>query len=104
MYIILFSVKITKPPYLLRFTAGYKYASLLSTATKHLSVDYPSEVRDWLQLLLNQQLFCQNKRGYWYDQLAMVEAKYFKNLEKVSRRSRCTIQIGPKVLVGINIC
>lgn len=73
-----------KPTYLLRFSAGAKYASALTFATKHLAVVSPQEVKEWLTLLLSQQLYCRNKRGFWYDQLAMIETKYLKNYEAVS--------------------
>lgn len=73
----------SKPSYLLRFTAGAKYASTLSIASKHLAATCPHEVKEWLTLLLSQKFYCRNKRGFWYDQLAMIETKYVKNYEQV---------------------
>lgn len=57
---------------------------MLSFGTKHLAADHALEVKSWLELLLTQQMYCRNKRGYWYNQLAMVEMKYFKQFENVS--------------------
>lgn len=85
MYLFCCSIKLeTKPSYLLRFTAGAKYASLLNIAVKHLTATHENEVKEWLNLLLNQQLYCQHKKGLWYDQLVMMETKYFCNYEVVS--------------------
>lgn len=69
---------------MLRFTAGAKYVSALSVAVKHVGVGYQNEVKDWLTLLLSQNLYSQYKRGFWYDQLVMLETKYFNDYEKVS--------------------
>lgn len=81
---VCFSIKQEpKPSYLLRLTAASKYASILNMAAKHLSATYYNEVKDWLNLLLSQKLYYQHKRGLWYDQLVMLETKYFHNYEVV---------------------
>lgn len=81
---IFFFRKLNKPKHLVCFTAGHKYASTLSTACKHLTVHCPAEVRNWLKTLLKQDYYCQRKRGFWSEQLAMVSMKYFKDLEEAS--------------------
>lgn len=73
-----------KPPHLLCFTPGAKYVNALSFGTEHLVSDHALVVKRWLELLLSQHVYSQNKRGFWYNQLAMIETKYFKQFDAVS--------------------
>lgn len=49
-------------------------------------------VKSWIELLLSQDVYSQSKRGYWYNQLAMIEMKYFKQFENVSNNDNNNIQ------------
>lgn len=86
MFVLCFnSTDLGSKPHLLKFTDGHQHASTISTGAKFLTSKHAQEVRFWLELLLNQSLFLQERKGAWYEQLAMIHMKYEQDQHKVKR-------------------
>lgn len=69
---------------MMRFTAGHKYARILSLGAKHLARHYPDNVGEWLTFLIEQDRYNVQMRGIWYDLLVLVQYNYLKETDTVS--------------------
>lgn len=74
------------PDFLRRFTAGAVYVSSINKSIDVLKKynEYLPEAKECLCLLLNQNVFAVHRRGQWFEQLALLYQRNYKDNVQVS--------------------